>query len=72
MAWKCKEGRSWARIVSTVFFGIASLGALSELTNLGTAGMWNLVTWAVGLVAIILLWQGSSTDFFRASAGPRY
>ena len=31
MAWKTKEGRSWARVLSSVFFGIYCLGLLLAL-----------------------------------------
>jgi hypothetical protein len=72
MAVMCKQGRSWARVVSTVFFAISCLGLLFALTNLSGGGLWNLVTWVIGLVAIILLWQRPSSDFFSASTGPRY
>jgi hypothetical protein len=31
----------------------------------GTVRLWGLVTWLVGLTAVILLWQRSSTAFFK-------
>lgn len=72
MAWKCKAGRPWARIVSTVLFGLATLATLSSLAT--TIGLWELLGmiagWLVGLGATILLWQRSSSRFF--SAAPRY
>lgn len=67
MAWKCKSGRSWARIVSTVFFGVSTLGTLSGLASLSLAALWSLVIWLIGLIAIVLLWQRPSTDFFKAA-----
>lgn len=70
MAWKCKSGRSWARIVSTVFFGVSTLGTLSGLTSLSLATLWSLVSWLIGLAAIILLWRPASGDFFKSA--PRY
>src|SRR5438552_438485 len=33
MAWKCKAGRPWARIVSTVLFGLATFATLTSLVG---------------------------------------
>ena len=72
MAWKCKAGRLWARIVSTVLFGLGTLATLLSLAT--TTGFWTLAGmiagWLAGLGATILLWQRSSSRFF--SAAPRY
>ena len=73
MAQSSKAGKGWARIVSTVFFGIDTISALA-----GTAGglgggatrIYGLVVWVIGLIAIILLWQRPSSDYFRGA--PRY
>lgn len=66
MAWKCAAGRSWARILSTVLFGLATVATLT----LGPAGAWGLfgsiLSWVIGLGAVILLWQRSSSSYFRA------
>ncbi|HYK66630.1 MAG TPA: hypothetical protein VEV45_01705 [Streptosporangiaceae bacterium] len=66
MAWKCRAGRPWARILSTVFFGLATVVTLAS----GPYGAWGLagamVGWFVGLGAVILLWQRSSSPYFRA------
>jgi protein-S-isoprenylcysteine O-methyltransferase Ste14 len=72
MARKCKAGRPWARIVSTVLFG---LGTVATLLSLGTTtGFWALAGmiagWLAGLGATILLWQRPSSWYFRP--GPRY
>jgi hypothetical protein len=72
MARKCKAGRPWARIVSTVLFG---LGTVATLLSLGTTtGFWALAGmiagWLAGLGATILLWQRSSSGYFGAA--PRY
>lgn len=37
MAWKCKAGRSWARVLSTVFFGLATVVTLTS----GPHGAWD-------------------------------
>lgn len=66
MAWKCAAGRSWARVLSTVFFGLATVATLA----LHPAGAWGLfgaiLSWFIGLGAVILLWQRSSSSYFRA------
>jgi hypothetical protein len=72
MAQSCLAGKGWARVVSTVFFGIDTLGVLfgaSSTLGAGAARFYSLVVWVVGLIAIILLWRRSSSDYFRA---PRY
>jgi hypothetical protein len=71
MAWKCKAGRPWARIVATVLFGLATLLTLTSLVGTsawGVAGM--IASWLAGLGATILLWQRASSWYFRP--GPRY
>jgi hypothetical protein len=70
MAWKCKAGRPWARIVSTILFALSSL----MMMTVGATGSWGLlgmvVSWFIGLAVVVLLWQRSSSRFFRAV--PRY
>jgi hypothetical protein len=72
MAVKSKAGRNWARITSTVFFGINTLLLLGSITRPGAAAsrIVNILGWLVGLVAIILLWQRPSTDYFKGQAAP--
>ena len=72
MAQSCRAGKGWARVVSTVFFGIDTLSVLvgaAAVQGGGLSRIYGFVVWAIGLVAIILLWQRSSSDYFRA---PRY
>lgn len=71
MAWKCRSGRPWARILSTVLFAIATWGTLSTVsTATGSSGDWArlgaIVGWLIGLAVIVLLWQRSATFYFRA------
>jgi hypothetical protein len=67
MARANSQGRNWARIMSTVLFGLATLdlfGVLSQpKTLLGL--VFPVLTWLVGLGAIILLWRGESSEFFK-------
>ncbi len=67
MARANSQGRNWARITSSVLFGLATLdlwGVLSQpKTVLGL--VFPVLTWLVGLGAIILLWRKESTEFFK-------
>ena len=67
MAWANKQGKNWARILSTVLFGLATLdlvGVFSEpKTLLGL--LFPVLTWLVGLGAVFLLWRPASTAFFK-------
>jgi hypothetical protein len=57
------QGRNWARILSTVLFGLATL----HLSNNTGAVEWvfAVVTWLVGLAVVWLLWRPSSNAFFN-------
>jgi uncharacterized membrane protein YidH (DUF202 family) len=72
MAWQNRHGRSWARVASTVFFGVSCVVAASFATGspvgLLVAG---LVSWAIGLAAVILLWRSPSTQYFRTVKAAR-
>ena len=75
MAQKNKAGKNWARITSTVFWAIDTLGAIGGLAGGSLSGgnanrFYGLVVWVIGLAAIILLWQRSSSDYFKGA--PRY
>jgi hypothetical protein len=63
MAWAVGQGRNWARILSTVLFGLATL----ELIGIhGIAQLfWAMLTWLTGLATVWLLWRPASTAFFR-------
>jgi hypothetical protein len=72
MAQSCRAGKGWARVVSTVFFGIDTLSVLvgtAAVQGGGLSRIYGILVWVIGLIAIILLWQRSSSDYFRA---PRY
>lgn len=72
MAQSCRAGKGWARVVSTVFFGIDTLSVLvgaAAVQGGGLSRIYGILVWVIGLIAIIFLWQRSSSDYFRA---PRY
>jgi hypothetical protein len=87
MAVSNKAGKNWARITSTVFFGLDCLvlllvligaGALISLTNgAATAAVVlalvaAVIVWLVGLGAIILLWRKESSAYFAAMSASTY
>lgn len=78
MAWKTGTGRNWARVVSTVFFGLLSVYCGKFVFELFSVTAMKAVTagylgafflqWIVGLVALILLWRYPSSEFFAIRA----
>ena len=68
MAWKTGAGRSWARVLSTVFFGFMCLGLIGGIIGLAggavLAFVCTLAEWGVGLGALIHLWKRESSEFF--------
>ncbi|MFZ0994554.1 MAG: hypothetical protein WAO09_01040 [Candidatus Dormiibacterota bacterium] len=63
MAWANGQGRNWARVLSTVLFGLATLHLFH---NKGLAQVvFALVTWLVGLAVVWLLWCPASNAFFK-------
>jgi hypothetical protein len=75
MARAVGQGRNWARIVSTVLFGLATLGLLSALGAIHAAGVaqafFAALTWLSGLAAMWMLWRQPSSTFFRSARAPR-
>jgi hypothetical protein len=68
MAWANRSGRSWARPVAAVLFGINTLDALSALVLVRGAVASQIigaVVWLVGLGAIILIFSKESGPFYR-------
>lgn len=64
-----QSGRSWARIVASVLFGINTLELLTTVLRPGTATIlgvaFAVVLWVIGLGAIMFLWRRESSDFFQ-------
>jgi hypothetical protein len=63
MARAVGQGRSWARILSTVLFGLATL----ELTGNHSVAqvLWTIPTWLTGAAVVWLLWRPASSAFFK-------
>ena len=67
-----QAGKNWAKITSTVFFALDSIGAIGGLAGGQFSGgsvnrFYGLVVWVIGGIAIILLWQRSSTEYFKGA-----
>jgi hypothetical protein len=63
MARATNQGKGWARILSTVLFGLATLELIG---NHGVVQLFCAVlTWLSGLAAVWLLWRPASSAFFR-------
>jgi hypothetical protein len=68
MAWANGAGKSWARVVASVFFGLNTIDLLTLVARphatLGLA--LAILVWLVGLGAILLLWQRESSAYYQA------
>jgi hypothetical protein len=71
MARATSQGKTWARILSTVLFGLATLELLSALEVIGKDGVAQAffagLTWLSGLAAVWLLWRPASSAFFKSA-----
>ena len=73
------RGRNWARILSTVLFGLATLQLISDFQGAVSSGtaepvlglLGAALTWPVGAAAVWLLWRLASSAFFRPPRLPR-
>jgi hypothetical protein len=68
------RGRNWARSLSTVLFGVATLdltgafgtpGIQVEFVPMLFGPILPVLTWLVGLATVWLLWRPASTAFFQ-------
>jgi hypothetical protein len=73
MALMNKAGKSWARIVATVLFGLDTLFLLLGLARAGAAAssLVSILTWLIGLGAVVLLWRRDSSEYITAQSAPR-
>ena len=66
----CAQGRKGARIFGTVVFGLATLGIAQTLGGkfhpAPAVTVCDVLSWCVGLAAVVLLWHRDSAGFFRA------
>jgi hypothetical protein len=64
-----QRGRNWARITGTVLFGVATVEAFGSLVvpEAALVKIFWLLTWLIGLGAVVLLWQRGSRAFFAGA-----
>jgi len=69
-----KSGKNWARVTGTVFCVIAVLGSVYDLASpVATAvRIFNFVVLLIGLVAVALLWQRTSSAYFKFFKRPQF
>jgi hypothetical protein len=75
MARATSQGKNWARILSTVLFGLATLEFLSALGVIGNNGVAQAffagLTWLSGLASVWMLWRPASSAFFKPAKATR-
>jgi hypothetical protein len=74
MAWKNGQGRSWARVVATVFFGLSLVGLLFTLGGSSAEPLSivsSLISIVLGIVILVLLWRKESSAFYDDVAASR-
>jgi malonate transporter len=73
IARSCESGKNWARVIATVICVIGVSGAIYDLgSNPGAAArVFSGIDGLKGLVVVVLLWLGSSNDYFRSCKRPR-
>ncbi|WP_026413259.1 hypothetical protein [Actinomadura oligospora] len=66
MAKVCRDGRSWGRVLSTVFMAIGTLSFFYSLTQdaPGWAKLIDILPVAVGIAATVSLWREESRSHF--------
>ena len=73
MALMNKAGKSWARIVATVLFGLNTIFLLLGVARAGAAAgtLVSILTWLIGLGTVIYLWRKDASEYFAAQSAPR-
>ena len=72
MAWANRRGRNWARMLSTVLFGLATVIsvllplAIHARFRINVDMLVSVLTWLVGLAAVWLRWRPAASAFFKS------
>lgn len=68
------KGRSWARIVATVFFGLSVLSTLGSLLQHPPvlSLVVSVISLLLGAYIIYLLYRPESSRYYQAQSAPRY
>jgi hypothetical protein len=66
-----KAGKAWARVVATVLFGLDTIFLLLGVARAGAAAgtLVSILTWLIGLGAVIFLWRKDASAYFAPQAG---
>jgi hypothetical protein len=73
----CAQGRNWGRMLATVLLALQAFSLYhGPYVKLGAprvswTGLVPVVSFLIGLTAVILLWQRSAARYFKASTSPR-
>jgi hypothetical protein len=73
VARSCRRGRNWARVTATVLFVLGVLAAVYDLVSPRAAAV-TVVSFGVcliGLAAVVLLWLGSASAWFKFCTRPQ-
>ncbi len=62
------QGRNWARTLSAVLFGLATLHLFDSKGVVQV--VFAVLTWLVGLAVVWLLWRPASAAFFKPQGAP--
>jgi hypothetical protein len=72
MARACQLGRSWARVLASVFIGLDTLSLYRFVTGAVQTEVAIIVVlvliWLVGFASVILLWSRSSSAYFHSTS----
>jgi hypothetical protein len=69
MAWKNGQGRSWARVVATVFGALNLMFTAVGFVSPGMTSVsliFGVVNVILAVIILVLLWQKSSSDYYNA------
>ena len=75
MARKNAQGRSWARVVSTVLGCINVIATIYAITSGNTTTIASIITvvnLVLAIAILVLLWRKESSQFYAAQARPAY
>jgi hypothetical protein len=68
MAWANGRGKGWARIVSSVFFGLDTISLVLSGDRTATTLIFAGLGWLAGLGAIVFLWRRDTTQYIAQSS----
>ncbi len=70
MAWANGRGKGWARILSSVLFGLNTLWLVVSVGRTGGPAIFIGIGWLIGLAAMVFLWRRDTTQYINQSQAP--